>query len=41
MRATFSQIFVVAHEDISDLVNHHLVLGRTEKGYMEIRSKSW
>jgi exonuclease SbcC len=41
MRATFSQIFVVAHEDISDLVDHHLVLGRDENGYTEVRSKSW
>jgi len=41
MRATFSQIFIVAHEDISDLVDHHLVLGREENGYMEVRSKSW
>lgn len=41
MRATFSQIFIVAHEDISDLVDHHLVLGREENGYTEVRSKSW
>ncbi len=41
VRGTFSQIFVVAHEDISDLVDHHLVLGRDDNGYTEIRSKSW
>jgi exonuclease SbcC len=41
MRATFSQIFIVAHEDISDLVDHHLALGRDENGYTEVRSKSW
>jgi exonuclease SbcC len=41
MRATFSQIFVVAHEDISDLVDHHLVLGRNDRGFTEIRSASW
>jgi len=41
MRGTFTQIFVVAHEDISDLVDHHLVLGRDENGYTEVRSKSW
>jgi len=41
MRATFSQIFVVTHEDISDLVDHHLVLGRNDRGFTEIRSASW
>lgn len=41
MRGTFSQIFVVAHEDISDLVDHHLVLGRNDRGFTEIRSASW
>jgi len=41
MRGTFTQIFVVAHEDISDLVDHHLVLGRNDEGFTEIRSASW
>jgi exonuclease SbcC len=41
MRGTFTQIFVVAHEDISDLVDHHLVLGRNDRGFTEIRSASW
>jgi exonuclease SbcC len=41
VRKTFSQIFVIAHEDISNLTDHHLVLARSRRGYMEIRSKSW
>jgi len=41
LRGTFTQIFVVAHEDISDLVDHHLVLGRNDRGFTEIRSTSW
>jgi len=41
MKQTFSQIFVIAHEDISDFVDYHIVLARNEHGYMEIKSKSW
>jgi len=41
LRGTFTQIFVVAHEDISDLVDHHIVLGRNDRGFTEIRSASW
>jgi exonuclease SbcC len=41
MKKTFQQIFIIAHEDISDMVDHHLVLERNDEGYTEIRSKSW
>ena len=41
VKKTFSQIFIIAHEDISNLTDHHLVLARSRRGYTEIRSKSW
>jgi len=41
MKKTFSQIFIIAHEDISNYVDHHIVLDRNQRGYSLIRSKSW
>ena len=41
MKGTFSQIFIIAHEDISNFVDQHIVLARNENGYTEIKSKSW
>lgn len=41
MKKTFSQIFVIAHEDISDFVDNHIVLARNAHGYTEIKSMSW
>jgi len=41
MKKTFRQLFIIAHEDISDVVDHHLILTRNARGYMQIRSKSW
>jgi exonuclease SbcC len=41
MKKTFSQIFVIAHEDISNFVDNHIVLTRNDHGYTEIRSRSW
>jgi len=41
MKGTFTQIFVIAHEDISSFVDHNIVLERNSHGYTEIRSKSW
>jgi len=41
MKKTFRQLFIIAHEDISNLVDHHLILTRNAKGYTQIRSKSW
>jgi len=41
MKKTFSQIFVIAHEDISNFVDHHIILDRNEHGYTEIKSRSW
>lgn len=40
-KKTFSQVFVIAHEDISNLTDHHLSLSRNSRGYTEVRSKSW
>lgn len=41
MKQTFSQIFIIAHEDISPFVDNHIVLDRNAHGYTEIKSKSW
>ena len=41
MKKTLSQIFIIAHEDISNFVDHYIVLGRSQQGYTQIRSKSW
>jgi len=41
MKKTFSQIFIIAHEDISNFVDHYIVFGRSQQGYTQIRSKSW
>jgi len=41
MKKTFSQIFIIAHEDISNFVDHYIILGRNQQGYTQIRSKSW
>jgi len=41
MKKTFSQIFVIAHEDISNFVDHYIVLDRNRRGYTQIQSKSW
>jgi len=41
MKKTFSQIFVIAHEDISNFVDNHIILARNEQGYAEIKSRSW
>jgi len=41
MKKTFSQIFVIAHEDISNFVDNHIILARNEHGYTEIKSRSW
>lgn len=40
MKKTFSQIFIIAHEDISNFVDHHIILARNQRGYTEVRSKS-
>jgi exonuclease SbcC len=40
-KKTFSQVFVIAHEDISNLTDHNLSLSRNSHGYTEVRSKSW
>jgi len=41
MKKTFSQIFIIAHEDISNLVDNYILLGRNRRGYTQIQSKSW
>ena len=41
VQSTFKQIFIIAHEDISDVVDHHLVLQSGEDGFTTIKSRSW
>ncbi len=41
MKKTFSQIFIIAHEDISSFVDHHIVLTRNKRGFTEVQSRSW
>jgi len=41
MKKTFSQIFIIAHEDVSNLVDNYILLGRDRRGYTQIQSKSW
>jgi exonuclease SbcC len=41
MKQTFSQIFIIAHEDIANQVDNNIVLERNEHGFTEVRSKSW
>lgn len=41
MKPTFSQIFVIAHEEIATYVDNNIVLERNSHGYTEIKSKSW
>jgi exonuclease SbcC len=41
MKQTFSQIFIIAHEDIAAFVDQNIVLARNERGYAEVKSKSW
>jgi len=37
----FSQIFMIAHEDIHEFVDQYLVLERNEDGLARIKAKSW
>jgi len=41
MKKSFSQIFIIAHEDISNYVDHYIALARNRRGYTEVTSKSW
>ena len=41
MKETFPQIFIIAHDDISNFVDYHVTLGRDESGYSNVISKSW
>jgi len=41
MKKTFSQLFIIAHEDVSNFVDHYVSLERNRPGYTQIRSKSW
>jgi exonuclease SbcC len=41
MRKTFRQIFIIAHEDITENVDYYITMVRNERGYSQIRSKSW
>jgi len=37
VRKTFRQIFIIAHEDISDMVDHHLILQSGPDGFTTIK----
>lgn len=41
VKKTFKQIFIIAHEDISNSVDYHLTLQRNESGFTSIKSRSW
>ncbi len=41
MSNVFSQIFIIAHEDISNDVDEHIILERDDNGYTQIQNKSW
>ena len=41
VKQTFKQTFIIAHEDISDLVKHHLILERDSDDHTKIKSQSW
>jgi exonuclease SbcC len=41
MKGTLAQILIIAHEDISNFVDHHLVMRRNARGYAQIQSTSW
>ena len=36
VKQTFKQTFIIAHEDISDLVKHHLILERDSDDHTKI-----
>ena len=40
-RSIFTQILIVAHEDISNYTDYYMVLDRNKAGYTVIRSKNW
>ncbi|MEP0826031.1 MAG: SMC family ATPase [Nitrososphaera sp.] len=37
MRDTFSQILIIAHEDISSFANHNIILSRNENGFTDLK----
>lgn len=41
MKKAFPQIFIIAHEDITDEVDYALCLKRGKDGFTEIASKNW
>jgi len=41
VKKTFKQIFIIAHEDISNSMDHHLSLERGSDGFTVIKSESW
>jgi len=40
-KSVFKQIFIVAHEDISNYVDHYLNLGMDRNSFTKVLSKSW
>lgn len=41
VKETFKQIFIIAHEDISNSVDYHLILQNDNDGFTSIKYRSW
>jgi len=41
MKNIFPQIFIIAHEDVSEFVEHHLILSKDANAFTKIRKVSW
>ena len=41
VKNTFKQIFIIAHEDVSNSVDYYMVLERSKNGFTKIKSRSW
>jgi len=41
VKNTFKQIFIIAHEDVSNSVDYHIILERDVEGFTSIKSRNW
>lgn len=41
LKSVFPQIFIIAHEDVSENVEHHLILSRDANAFTRIHKASW
>ena len=41
VKNTFKQIFIIAHEDVSNSVDYYMELERGDNGFTNIKSRSW